>query len=388
MDKLLAKTLHGLEDVLKSELESMGAGNVIKGRRSVSFEGDREMLYRANYSLHTALSVLKPLFSFRIGKAKDLYSKSIEYQWENIMGVGQTFSVVPVVNSSLFNHTGYPALVIKDAIADRFRKKTNRRPSVDSRNPDIVFNCHISEKQVNISLDSTLVPLFKRGYRRIRSEAPLNEVLAAGIIMISGWDMQSPLLDPMCGSGTIAIEAALMARRIPPGKFRDFFGFMNWPDYDYGLFEKVRRETESKIVPLQTSIYCRDISPRNIKIARSNIREAGLEADIQSGIADFLDSGSQESECTIIMNPPYGERMDTVNIENLYSGIGERLKHGYPGSTAWLISSNKEAISKIGLKPSQKYVLYNGKLEVKLLKYELYRGSMKSQSQGPLVMEI
>lgn len=377
MDKLLAKTLYGLEDVLKSELESMGAGNVIKGKRSVSFEGDREILYRANYSLHTALTVLKPLLSFNIRKAKDIYAKSVEYPWEEIMSVGQSFSVVPVVNSSLFNHTGYPALVLKDAIADRFRKKISRRPSVNSRDPDIVFNCHISEKHVNISIDSTLIPLFKRGYRRNRPDAPLNEVLAAGIVLISGWNMRSPLLDPMCGSGTLAIEAALIARNIPPGKFRSFFGFMNWPDYDRELFEKVRRKAESMIITMQRSIYCRDISPVNIKMARANIREAGLESDIQSGIEDFLHSGSHGEQYTIIMNPPYGERLDTVNIENLYSGIGERLKHGYPGSTAWLISSNTAALNKIGLKPSKKYTLYNGKLEVKLLKYDLYSGSMK-----------
>jgi len=378
MEKLLAKTLYGLEDVLKAELESLGAGNVIKGRRSVSFEGDREMLYRTNYSLRTALSVLKPLLSFNIHTAKDLYNKSVEYPWEDLMSVGQTFAVVPVVNSSLFNHTGYPALLLKDAIADRFRKKINRRPSVEPKNPDIVFNCHISGNQVDISIDSTLVPLFKRGYRQNRPGAPLNEVLAAGIIMISGWDMRTPLLDPMCGSGTIAIEAALMARNIPPGKFRNFFGFMNWPDYDNELFNKVRRREESKSIPLQTSIYCKDISAASIKMARNNIREAGLESDIRTGVEDFLDSGAQEIKYTLIMNPPYGERLKNIDIENFYSEIGERLKHGYPGSTAWLISANMEALKLIGLKPSEKYTLYNGQLEVRLLKYELYRGSMKN----------
>jgi putative N6-adenine-specific DNA methylase len=378
MDKLLAKTLFGLEEVLKAEIETLGGKNIVKGRRSVSFEGDREMLYRANYSLHTAMTVLKPLLSFNISKARDLYTKSVEYPWEDIMSVGQTFSVVPVVNSSLFNHTGYPALVLKDAIADRFRKKFNRRPSVNTGNPDIVINCHISEKSVNISLDSTIIPLFKRGYRRNRPEAPLNEVLAAGIVLMSEWDMRSPLLDPMCGSGTIAVEATLLARKIPPGKFRNFFGFMNWQDYDHDLFEKVRLKEESKIIPLQTSIYCRDISPGTIKMTRINIQEAGLKSDIRTGIEDFLNSGSQEGKYTIIMNPPYGERLNNKNIENLYSGIGERLKHGYPGSTAWIISSNIEALRKIGLKPSQKYTLYNGKLEVKLLKFELYSGSMKN----------
>ncbi len=381
MANLLAKTLNGLEDVLMAELSAIGAVNIVKGRRSVSFEGDREMIYRANYSLRSALSILKLLHSYKIENAKDLYKKAIAYPWENIMELGQTFMIVPVVNSSLFNHTAYPALLLKDAIVDRFRKRIDRRPSVDTKNPDIVINCHISEKQVNISLDSTVIPLFKRAYRYGHTEATLSEVLAAGIIMISGWDMQSPLLDPMCGSGTIAIEAALMARRIPPGRFRKHFGFMNWPDYDNELFKKVRNEEEMKIRPLQASIFCRDISPANMRIARANIRKAGLESDIRSGVADFLDSHlPDDKEYTIIMNPPYGERLENADIDKLYSGIGERLKHGYPGSTAWLLSSNNDALKKIGLRPARKYTLYNGKLEVKLLKYELYRGSRKSKT--------
>ncbi|MGM0666164.1 MAG: THUMP domain-containing class I SAM-dependent RNA methyltransferase [Bacteroidota bacterium] len=380
MDVLLAKTLHGLEDVLTEELSAMGALNIVKGRRSVSFEGDREMMYRANYCLRTALSILKPLHSFGIGHARDLYDRALNYPWESIMGVGQTFMVVPVVHSSLFNHTAYPALLLKDAIADRFRKKMNRRPSVDTRNPDIVINCHIKEKQVNLSLDSSLTPLFKRNYRQQRTEAPLNEVLAAGILMISGWDMKTPLLDPMCGSGTIAIEAGLMSGNIPPGKFRKHFGFMNWPDYDNELFRRICAEEEAKIRPLGGPVFCSDISAHNIRVARSNIRKAGLEEDIRLSVSDFLESKAPEQIAyTIIMNPPYGERLDDEGIEDLYAGIGERLKHAYHGSTAWLLSSNVDALKRIGLKPAAKYSLYNGKIEVKLLKYELYKGSKKAK---------
>jgi len=380
MYNLLAKTLHGLEDVLAAELADMGAVDIEKGRRSVSFKGDQKMIYRANYSLRSAMSVLKALDSFSIAKAKDLYRKSTDYPWETIMGIGQTFMVVPVVNSSLFNHTAFPALLLKDAIADRFRKIMRRRPSVDSKNPDIVINCHISEKQVNISLDSSVIPLFKRGYRHSHTEASLSEVLAAGIIMISGWDMKSPLLDPMCGSATLGIEAALMAGNIPPCKYRKHFGFMSWPDFDNELFKKIRREEEAKTRPIKTPVYCRDISPANIRIARANIRKAGLESEIRTEVADFLASGAEEqSGFTIIMNPPYGERLENPDIENLYSGIGERLKHVYHGSTAWLLSSNFDALKRIGLRPAAKYTLYNGKLEVKLLKYELYPGSMKGK---------
>lgn len=380
MDNLLAKTLHGLEDVLMAELSGMRATGIVKGRRSVSFKGDREMIYRANYSLRTAMSVLKNLAAFKISSGKDLYGKSFEYPWENIMEIGQSFMVVPVVNSSLFNHTAYPALLIKDAIADRFRRRLNRRPSVDLKNPDIVINCHISEKQVDLSLDSTVIPLFKRGYRYGHTEATLNEVLAVGIIKMSGWDMKSPLLDPMCGSATIGIEAALMAAKIPPGKYRSHFGFMNWPDYDYELFNRIKREEDAKSRPLTTPVYCRDISPVNMRIARANIRKAGLEAEIRTEVKDFLDSREEGREYTIIMNPPYGERLEAAGLENLYSGIGERLKHAYPGSTVWLLTSNYDALKKLGLKPAAKYTLYNGKLEVKLLKYELYSGSRKEKN--------
>ena len=379
MNKLLAKTLYGLEDVLEEELKDLGAKNISRGRRSVFFEGDLKLIYSANYNLRTAVSVLKQLHSFSINKANDLYIKSLKYPWESVMSVGQTFAVVPVINSSLFSHTAYPALVLKDAIVDRFRKKYDRRPSVDNKMPDIVFNCHISEKQVNISIDSSLIPLFKRGYRVQGSEAPLNEVLAAGILKKSGWNMQSDLLDPMCGSGTIPIEAALMARHIAPGRYRKIFGFMNWPDYDQDLFEIVKSEAESKIIRLPAPVIGRDISARSISIARSNIREALLERDIKVSVANFLESSAGDSEYTLIINPPYGERLDKQDTENLYAGIGERLKHGFAGSEAWLLSSNNDAIKRIGLKPSEKHVLFNGKLEVKLLKFDLYKGSRKSR---------
>ncbi len=377
MDRLLAKTLHGLEDVLKLELESLGAGNIRTGKRSVSFEGGKELLYRANYSLRTALSILKPLCSFNISSDKDLYTKSLEYPWEKVMSVGQTFYIVPVVHSSLFRHTAYPALVLKDAIVDRFRKISGRRPSVEQKNPDIVLNCHISDKRADISIDSTVIPLFKRGYRLKQAEAPLNEVLAAGIVRLSGWDMEKPLLDPMCGSGTIAIEAAMLAKRIPPGYYRRFFGFMNWPDYDLSLFNRIKEEENSGIISLKTSVTCRDISPETVKIARANIKNAGLEKDIKTGIADFLESEKQENELFLIINPPYGERLETDDICGMYSGIGERLKHAYTGSETWILSSNIEAIKHIGLRPSEKIALYNGKLEVRLLKFELYSGSKK-----------
>jgi len=336
------------------------------------------LLYRANFELRTALSILKPITEFRIRSAKNLYSNALRFDWDRYMGVDQTFSIVPVVHSTLFKHTAYAGLVLKDAIADKFRKKYNRRPSVDSRNPDVVFNLRISENMVSISLDSSLIPLFKRAYRVESTRAPINEVLAAGIIKLSGWDYKTPFLDPMCGSGTFAIEAALMAAKIPPGKFRDFYGFMNWPDYDESLYYRISK-TGSGLPDKVCEILCSDRSAEAIRVARRNINNAGLKNIIGVSPGDFFSSDSKGNKYIIVMNPPYGERLAEADIADFYSRIGERLKHGYSGSEAWIISSSMQGLKSVGLKPSKKFSLYNGALESKLVKYELFSGKRKSQ---------
>lgn len=378
--ELLAKTLFGLEKVLADELIQLGAGSVNVLNRAVYFEGDMELLYRANYCCRTAISILKPVHRFRIGTAKDIYYRSMKIKWDEIMDVDQTFSIVPVVHSKLFNHSGYPALVLKDAIADFFNNKYERRPSVDTARPEIVINLHVSENDVTISLDSSGVPLYKRGYRISQTIAPINEVLAAGMIMISGWDSSSPLLDPMCGTGTIPIEAAMIALNIPPGKFRKSFGFMNWKDYDASLFGKISREALSEITTRELSITCADILPEAVTSATMNISSAGFSSVIKLFTRDFLRSGSAGEEYTIITNPPYGERIKEEDIYAFYSAIGERLKHGYEGSKAWIITSNMAALKFVGLKPSEKHTLFNGALECRLVRYDLYKGSTKRKS--------
>jgi len=379
--KLVAKTLYGLEEVLVRELEGLGVSKIKRANRAVEFEGDIEMIYRTNFSLRTALSILKPVAQFNIGSSKDLYNRSKKIKWDDIMDVSQTFSIVPVVHSNIFCHTGYAGLVLKDAIADYFRYRYNRRPSVDTDDPDIVFNLRISESSVTISIDSSVVPLFKRGYRRENVKAPLNEVLAAGIILLSGWDGKSAIFDPMCGSGTIPIEAALIAKNIPPGKFRNFFGFMSWRDFDKELFDRVKMTELSKKGYLTPSVRCSDKSHEAIRNARINIRNAGLAGTIHADVDNFFKSESAGKEFTIVMNPPYGERLKENDMASFYSNIGERLKHGYAGSTAWIISSNLEAIKSIGLRPSRKYTLFNGALESRLLKLEMYSGSQKRRSE-------
>ena len=377
--KFVAKTLYGLEKVLAEELIGLGAGNVQTANRAVLFEGDKSLMYRVNYSARTALSVLMPIADFRIRSKDDLYKGGSKIEWDRFMDTDDTFSIVPVINSPHFGHTGYAGLIIKDAIADYFRRKTGRRPSVDTANPRILINLHISNDAVTISLDSSVVPLYKRGYRQEQSVAPLNEVLAAGIILLSGWNVSSTLTDPMCGSGTIPIEAGLIASKIPPGKFRQFFGFQRWKDFDEDLFEKIKLECNSQSGPSPVKIFGSDISEETLKFAKANVTRAGLSDVITLDKSDFKNLKSVDDNGYVILNPPYGQRIQPEEIDLLYGMIGTTLKHNFPGNIAWLITSNKESIRHIGLKPKEKHTLFNGALECILLKYEMYAGTKKLQ---------
>jgi len=379
--KLVAKSFFGLENVLSDELRNLGAENIKIANRAVIFEGNTYLLYKANYCARTALSVLMPIKEFKIRSKDNLYSVGKSIRWEKFMTSKSTFSITSVVNSPLFNHSGYAGLTLKDSIADRFREKTGSRPSVDTVNPDIIINLHISGANATVSLDSSGDQLFKRGYRQAIAEAPLNESLAAGMALMSGWDGSVPLIDPMCGSATISIEAALIAKKIPPGKFRKSFGFQKWNNYDERLFEQVKQECEAGIVELKTNISGSDISSEAVKNARINIRNAGLENDIIIETADFKDITSPHDAGMAIINPPYGLRLNPDDLDSLYEMIGSKLKHSFEGYTAWILSSNREALKKIGLKPSEKHILLNGANECMFLKYDLYSGSKKSAKQ-------
>jgi len=374
--KFVAKTLYGLEKVLERELQGLGAASVSAVNRAVLFEGDKELLYKSNYCLRTALSILMPVAEFRIKSKEDIYREGLRIKWDKYLSSENTFSVVTVVNSPLFSHSGYPGLILKDSVADFFRNKTGSRPSVNSDDPDLVVNLHISNNNVTVSLDSTVVPLYKRGYRKEQSEAPLNEVLAAGILLIAGWDGSEDFLDPMCGSGTLPIEAGLIASRIPPGKFRKFFGFMRWKDYNPDMYEKVRSDCDKSVRRPLVKISGSDISDKAIEQSKFNISEAGLSEFISLGISDIKDQRSSGKE-VLFMNPPYGLRLQPEEINQLYNIIGTTLKHSFTGCRAWLISPNKEALKHVGLKPAEKHILFNGALECILLKYELYQGSLK-----------
>lgn len=377
MMKFVAKTLYGLEKVLAEELVALGASDVETVNRAVLFNGDKNLLYRANYCSRTALSVLMPVGDFRIRSKDDLYKGGLKIEWDQLMEANDTFSIVPVINSQHFTHTGYAGLILKDSIADYFRNKLGRRPSVNTVDPTILINLHISNDHVTISIDSSVIPLFKRGYRQEQAVAPLNEVLAAGILLMSGWKASSSLTDPMCGSGTIPIEAGLIACNVPPGKFRNFFGFQRWKDFDEELFSKIRLDYDKMVGVSPVKICGSDISEQAVSQSRSNVSRAGLSDFVSIEVSDFKDLKSIDNKGYVFLNPPYGLRLHPDELDGLYSMIGTSLKHNFSGNIAWLITSNKESLKKVGLKPREKHTLFNGALECTLLKYEMYVGTMK-----------
>ncbi|MEZ5018799.1 MAG: THUMP domain-containing protein [Bacteroidales bacterium] len=382
--KLLAKTHYGLEQVLSDEIGKLGAAGITILNRAVAFEGSKQLLYSVNYRSRLALSVLVPVSSFGISGQKDLYNGAVAVEWDRYLDPRKTYAVTAVVNSPHFNHSGYAALVVKDAIADFFRRLTLPRPSVDARDPDLLVNLHISNERVTISLDSTVVPLYRRGYRQGRSEAPLSEVLAAGMIALSGWGADRPLTDGMCGSGTIVSEAGLMACNIAPGKFRKSFGFMRWKDFDAALFRSVRFEAEKRERKSPVKIFGSDISPEACDTARGNLKSAGLEDTVVISGNDFFTTPSPAEEGTLIINPPYGHRLGTDDMTEFYGRIGTTLKHSYEGYHAWILSGDPVALKQVALKPFRKYDLLNGDIECRFLGYELYGGSRKRKGTDTL----
>jgi len=380
MDKfeIIAKTLFGFENVLANELKNIGAEDIRPLNRAVSYKGDNSILYKSNYLLRTALRIIKPIMRFSVLNEKQLYERVKKMKWENYLSLNQTFAVDCVLNSEVFNHSQYIALKTKDAIVDRFRNKVGSRPSVNTENPDIRINVHVSNTSITISLDSSGNSLDKRGYKLSSAKAPLSEVLAAGIILLSEWDCESTFIDGMCGSGTIPIEAALIARNIPAGSFRKF-GFENWNDFDKDLWSKIKNDADELIKDYSKKIIAYDINKFSIMSSKENAVRAGVDDLISFEKNNFFETSYNSEKAIIIMNPPYGERMDDEeeDMAVLYEKIGSHLKHSYNGCDAWIFSGNLDAIKLIGLKPSKKIKLFNGAIECKLHKYELYKGSKK-----------
>jgi putative N6-adenine-specific DNA methylase len=375
----IAKTTFGLEEILAQELKDLGAIDIKIQNRAVAFSGDKELLYKVNYCSRTALRVFLPLVSATVLNETQLYDLVKSIAWEDYLDVDGTLAVDSTVHSETFNHSQYVALKTKDAIVDRFREKYDRRPSVDVSTPDLRIHVHIDRETCSISLDSSGEPLFKRGYRVATNEAPLNEVLAAGLIYLSNWNRNSNFIDGMCGSGTILIEAAMFALNIPPQIKREHFGFLTWNDFDVTLWKKVKLDAINNQRPFKFQILGSDLISANVRLAQENIANAGLEQYISVRQNDFLTSVPPEGGGILVMNPPYGERMsDQEFVETLYKQVGDTLKKSYAGFEAWMISSNREALKKVGLKPSRKIVVFNGSLECRFQNFSLYAGTKRT----------
>ncbi len=371
--EMIAKTFQGLETVLATELIDLGANNIQIGRRMVSFTGNKELLYRANFQLRTAIRILMPIKHFRATSADEVYEAVQEIDWTNYLTSETTFAVDSVVFSQEFRHSKFVAYKVKDAIVDQMRERTGSRPNIRVTNPDLQLHIHIAEYDCTLSLDTSGESLHRRGYRQETVEAPLNEVLAAGIIMLTGWKGECDLIDPMCGSGTIAIEAALIARGIAPGVYRKEYAFEKWPDFDQELFDAIY-EDDSREHPFDHHIYGYDINRGAVAIATTNVKAAGLSKEITIQQQDFADFRQPEEKAIIITNPPYGERISAPDLLGLYKMIGRKLKHEFTGCDAWVLSYREECFDQIGLKPSLRTPLYNGSLECELRKYQMFSG--------------
>lgn len=373
--ELIAKTFQGLEEVLAQELIELGANEVQIGRRMVSFTGDKEMMYRANFCLRTAVRILKPIKHFKAKDADDVYNAVREINWSDYLDLDTTFAVDTTVFSQEFRHSKFVAYKVKDAIIDYFRETTGKRPNISITNPDIRMNIHIAEDTATLSLDSSGDSLHLRGYRTASVEAPINEVLAAGLIKLSGWDCNSDFVDPFCGSGTILVEAALMARNIYPGIFRKVFGFEKWKDFDRYLLDKIYND-DSQEREFNHKIYGYDLNLRAVEAAMANAKSAGVSDCVTVKQQDFKKFTQPAEKCLMITNPPYGERITSPDLLGLYRSIGERLKHEFAGGEAWIISYKQECFDEIGLKPSFKIPLYNGSLDCEFRKYQMFSGKL------------
>jgi putative N6-adenine-specific DNA methylase len=380
--KMIAKTFFGFEEILARELQILGAQEVEQGVRMVSFKGDKGFMYKANLALRSALKILKPIYNFRAYNESSLYNGMQSLDWSQYLSANQTFVIDVTLFSDHFNHSQFVALKAKDAIVDQFRDKFGKRPSIDKDYPDVRINLHIHNDQVSVALDTSGASLHHRGYRTATNIAPINEVLAAGMLLLSGWDGSSDFLDPMCGSGTILAEAAMIACNIPANINRKEFAFEKWNDWDNDLFDQIIDSLMKKTREFHYTIKGTDKAPSAVAKAKDNIRNANLEEYVAITEENFFNSQKEtRGPLHMVFNPPYGERLD-IQMERFYREIGDTLKQSYPNTNAWFITANLEALKFVGLKPSRKIKLFNGKLEARLVKYEMYEGSKRTKFQN------
>jgi putative N6-adenine-specific DNA methylase len=377
--KMIAKTLYGMEAVLADELRKLGAGNVREGVRCAFFEGDEGFMYKANLSLRTALRILKPIHTFRVRRPEELYARIRDVDWKLYLDPGMSFVVDTVLHSDHFSHSLFVSQKAKDAIVDQFREKSGARPGVSTSDPDLRIHLHIQQDTAHLSLDSSGSSLHRRGYRTDTNIAPINEVLAAGLLLLSGWQGQSDFLDPMCGSGTLLIEAAMIACNIPANINRGDFGFQRWKGYDPGLFRTIQEAGLSRVREFHYSISGFDKAPSAVRKATENCKNANLSEYIGITQADFFKTKKEvRGPLYLICNPPYGERLP-VEMESFYKEFGNTLKQEYPNTRAWMFTGNLEALKFVGLRPSRKIKLFNGSIESRLALFEIYEGSRKGK---------
>lgn len=378
---MVAKTFFGFEDILAQELRVLGAQNVEQGIRMVSFSGDIGFMYKANLSLRTALKILKPIKTFKVFDEESLYKGVKSIDWSEILLANQTFVIDATVYSEAFNNSLFVVLKSKDAIVDQFREQFGKRPSIDKQHPDIRIHVHIQKDVCTVSLDTSGESLHHRGYRTSTNIAPINEVLAAGILLLSGWRGQTHFLDPMCGSGTFLVEAAMIACNIPPNINRREFAFEKWRDWDEDLFDKIEESLLNKIKDFPYRIVGYDKAPSAVRKSRENVRNANLEEYIDIEQQDFFKTEKEtEGPLHMVFNPPYGERLD-IDLERFYREIGDTFKRSYPQTEAWFITGNVEALKYVGLKTTRRIKLFNGKIESRLVKYDIYEGSKRAKFQ-------
>ncbi len=377
--KITAKTILGLEEILAEEIREQGGTDIQIIFRGVQFTGTMEVLYACNYNCRTALRFLKPEWEFVATNDTELYREVLKLPWEKFMGLDTTFAIDGAVFNSGITHSMYAALKTKDAIADQFRAKYERRPSVDTENPDLRINVHINKNQCTISLDSSASSLHLRGYKVSPGIAPMSEVLASGLIMLSEWDKKTTFIDPMCGSGTLLIEATMIANNIPAGYYRSEFGFEKWLDFDPALWREVKERSDQKRIENDVKIVGGDMSSLAMRSTRKNISGAGLDKYISLNPIAFEKLKRPPGKVHLVMNPPYGERIQSEDLVGLYKMIGDTLKQNYKDAEAWIISGDLQAVKFVGLRPSRKIRIFNGPIECRFMKYELYEGSRKGK---------
>jgi len=369
----LATTFQGLEDILAHELQQLGATRIKKRKRAVLFDASDEVFYKVNYLSRVAIRILKPLFEFRARTYDEFYKRLKNTDWARYFHYDQTFAVSAVVKSRLFKNSQFTALKTKDAIVDAFRDRFSKRPFVQTYQPDIRIHIFINRERVRVLLDASGESLHKRGYRQDHHfPAPLSECLAAGMLLLAGWEGQSDFVDPMCGSGTLLVEAGMIARHIPAQRYRSYFSFHHWPGFDAKLWKKIKTEAKATERNFTHTITGYDINPAAVRAAQANLRGAGLKAYTPVQVADLRKLPVHTPPGLLVTNPPYGDKIKADDIFDLYRQIGDTLKHQFNGWEAWIFSANKEALKHIGLKTARRIPLYNGPKEARLCKYEIW----------------